>query len=68
MTVETSQVPATARRVMAVLLWLALAVIVVIAAVNTWIAFSSGDPIMGLAALIAGTAPVLLAILVRRHD
>ena len=68
MTAQTSQVPATARRVLSGVLWLALSVIVVIAAMNTWAAFRSGDPVMALAAVVAGVAPVLLAVLVHKND
>jgi hypothetical protein len=68
MTVQTSQAPAAVRRIMSGVLWIALAVIVVIAAVNTWAAFNTGDFMVAFAALAAGIAPVLLAVLVRRHD
>ncbi|MEU4564261.1 hypothetical protein AB0F72_38260 [Actinoplanes sp. NPDC023936] len=67
MTVHSSQAPAAARRVVSALLWVALAVIVVIAAGDVWAALSSGDPVMAMVAVVAGLAPILLAVLVRRN-
>ncbi|WP_229069975.1 hypothetical protein [Actinoplanes sp. DH11] len=67
MTVQSSQVVVVARRIMSAFLWLALVVIVALAAVNSWTAFHSGDHSIAIAASVAGLAPILLAVLLTRR-